>query len=106
VPELAVAVRSRRRIGTSAPWWLILPEQFVLVACTSRDLDHRAGAVLPGPELRWCRAVGVAYPVLAVAFMLTGGKPYYLAAYFPPAGPGAQPAVDWAGRAHRRRRPG
>ena len=25
----------------------------------------------------------MAYPVLAVAFMLTGGKPYYLAAYLP-----------------------
>ena len=39
--------------------------------------------------------------------MLTGGKPYYLAAYFPILlAAGAQPAVDWAGRAHRRRRAG
>jgi hypothetical protein len=49
----------------------------------------------------------VAYPVLAVAFMLTGGKPYYLAAYVPVLlAAGAQPAVDWARRARRRRRVG
>jgi hypothetical protein len=58
-------------------------------------------------ELRWCRAVGVAYPVLAVVFMVTGGKPYYLAVYFPVLlAAGAQPAVDWAGRAHRGHRAG
>ena len=41
----------------------------------------------------------MAYPVLAVAFMLTGGKPYYLAGMFPVLiGAGAQPAADWLAR--------
>ena len=108
-PELAVARSiAAGGSGTSAPWWLILPEQFVLVAWYFSPI-WITGLVrfFRDPELRWCRAVGVAYPVLAVAFMLTGGKPYYLAAYFPALlAAGAQPAVNWAGRAHRRRRTG
>jgi hypothetical protein len=105
-PELAVARSiAAGGSGTSAPWWLILPEQFVLVAWYFSPI-WITGLVrfFRDPGLRWCRAVGVAYPVLAVAFMLTGGKPYYLAAYLPVlVAAGAQPAVDWAGRAHRRR---
>jgi 4-amino-4-deoxy-L-arabinose transferase-like glycosyltransferase len=108
-PELTVAHSiAAGESGTSAPWWLILPEQFVLVAWYFSPI-WITGLVrlFRDPELRWCRAAGVAYPVLAVAFMLTGGKPYYLAAYFPILlAAGAQPAVDWAGRAHRRRRAG
>jgi len=43
--------------------------------------------------------------VLALAFMLTGGKPYYLAGMFPVLlAAGAQPAVDWAGRERARLR--
>ncbi len=108
-PELAVAHSiAAGGSGTSAPWWLILPEQFVLVAWYFSPI-WVTGLVrfFRDPGLRWCRAVGVVYPVLAVAFMLTGGKPYYLAAYFPALlAAGAQPAVDWAGRAHRRGRAG
>jgi hypothetical protein len=108
-PELAVAHSiAAGESGTSAPWWLILPEQLVLVAWYFSPI-WITGLVrfFRDPELRWCRAIGVAYPVLAVAFMLTGGKPYYLAAYIPVLlAAGAQPAVDWAGRAHRRRRAG
>jgi len=108
-PELAVARSiAAGGSGTSAPWWLILPEQFVLVAWYFSPI-WVTGLVrfFRDPGLRWCRAVGVVYPVLAVAFMLTGGKPYYLAAYFPALlAAGAQPAVDWAGRAHRRGRAG
>ena len=106
-PELAVAHSiAAGGSGTSAPWWLILPEQFVLIAwCFSPIWITGLVRFFRDPELRWCRAIGVAYPVLAVAFMLTGGKPYYLAAYFPALlAAGAQPVVDWAGRAHRRRR--
>ena len=82
-----------------------LPEQFGLVAWYFSPI-WITGLVrfFRDPGFRWCRAIGVAYPVLAVAFMLTGGKPYYLAGYFPALlAAGAQPAVDWAGRAHRRR---
>ena len=108
-PELTVARSiAAGGSGTSAPWWLILPEQFGLVAWYFSPISI-AGLVrfFRDPELRWCRAVGVAYPVLALAFMLTGGKPYYLAAYFPALlAAGAQPVVDWAGRLRRRRRAG
>jgi 4-amino-4-deoxy-L-arabinose transferase-like glycosyltransferase len=108
-PEITVAHSiAAGRSGTSAPWWLILPEQFALVAWYFSPI-WIIGLVrfFRDPELRWCRAVGVAYPVLAVAFMVTGGKPYYLAVYFPALlAAGVQPAVDWIRRARRRRRAG
>jgi hypothetical protein len=51
-------------------------------------------------ELRPYRAFGVAFGVLAVLFMATGGKPYYLAVMLPLLlAAGAQPAMDWIGRA-------
>jgi 4-amino-4-deoxy-L-arabinose transferase-like glycosyltransferase len=108
-PELAVAHSiAAGRSGTSAPWWLILPEQFVLVAAYFSPI-WIAGVMrfFRDPKLRWCRAVGVAYPLLAVAFMATGGKPYYLAAFLPVLlAAGAQPAVDWVHRARPRLRRG
>jgi hypothetical protein len=98
-PELTVAHSiAAGESGTSAPWWLIVPEQFVLVTwCFSPIWVAGLVRFFRDPELRWCRAVGVAYLVLAVAFMLTGGKPYYLATYSrsteaPPPGPGSQGA--------------
>lgn len=100
-PELAVAHSiASGGSGTSASWWLILPEQLVLVAPYFAPV-WIAGLVrlLRAPELRWCRALGVAYPVLAVSYMATGGKPYYLAGMFPVLlGAGAQPAIDWVAR--------
>ena len=102
-PELTVAHSiANGGSGTSAQWWLILPEQLSLIAPFLAPI-WIAGLVrlLRAPELRWCRAVGVAYPVLAVAFMATGGKPYYLAGMFPVLlGAGAQPTVDWIARGH------
>ncbi len=90
-PELAVARSiAAGGSGTSASWWLIVPEQFVLVAWYFSPI-WITGLVrfFRDPGLRWCRAVGVA------------------AAYFPALlAAGAQPAVDWAGRAHHRRRAG
>ena len=54
------------------------------------------------PELRWCRSLAVAWPVLAVVYMATGGKPYYLTVLFGvPLGAGAQPTIDWIRRARR-----
>jgi len=58
------------------------------------------------PALRWCRAIGWAYVVLAVVFLVTGGKGYYLAGLFPVLlATGAQPTIDWMrrGRAGLRR---
>lgn len=108
-PELTVAHSiAAGRSGSSAPWWLIVPEQFILVPAWFAPI-WIAGLVrlLRNPELHWCRAAGVAWPVLAVAFMVTGGKPYYLAAYLPVLiAAGAQPTVDWARRGYRGRRAG
>jgi 4-amino-4-deoxy-L-arabinose transferase-like glycosyltransferase len=100
-PELTVAHSiAAGGSGTSALWWQILPEQLVLVAPFFAPV-WIAGLIrlLRDRDLRWCLALGVAYPVLAAAFMLTGGKPYYLAGMFPVLlGAGAQPAADWLGR--------
>jgi 4-amino-4-deoxy-L-arabinose transferase-like glycosyltransferase len=106
-PELAVAHSiAAGNSGTSAPWWLIVPEQLVLVPVYFAPV-WMTGLVrlFRDPALRWCRAVGVAYPVLAVAFMFTGGKPYYLAGMFPVLlAAGAQPTVAWAARGRHRSR--
>jgi Dolichyl-phosphate-mannose-protein mannosyltransferase len=106
-PELAVAHSiAAGRSGTSAPWWLIVPEQLVLVPVYFAPVWITGLLrLLRDRELSWCRAIGVAYPVLAVVFMATGGKPYYLAVMFPVLlAAGAQPAVDWIARARSRRR--
>ena len=104
-PELSVAHSiAAGNSGSSAPWWLIVPEQLVLVPVYFAPV-WVSGLVrlFRDPALRWCRSIGVAYPVLAVAFMLTGGKPYYLAGMFPVLlAAGAQPAVDWIARARHR----
>ena len=106
-PEFAVARSiAAGRSGSSAPWWLIVPEQLVLVPVYFAPVWITGlMRLLRDPGLRWCRAVGIAYPVLAVVFMATGGKPYYLAAMFPVLlAAGAQPAADWIARTHARLR--
>jgi hypothetical protein len=108
-PELTVARSiAAGHSGTSAPWWLILPEQLLLVPVYFAPVWITGLLrLLRDPGLRWCRAVGIAYPVLAVVFMATGGKPYYLAAMFPVLlAAGAQPAAGWIGRTHARLRRG
>jgi hypothetical protein len=85
-----------------------VPEQFVLVSWYFSPV-WIAGLVrlFRDPGLRWCQAVGVAHPVLAVVFMATGGKPYYLAGTFPVLlGAGAEPAVAWLRRGQMRLRRG
>jgi len=108
-PELSVAHSiAAGKSGSSAPWWLIVPEQFGLVPWYFAPI-WIAGLVrlFRDPGLRWCRAVGVAWPVLAILFMATGGKPYYLAGMFPVLlAAGAQPAADWAARQRARLRHG
>ena len=102
-PELALARSiAAGGTGTSAPWWLILPEQFDGRVVLLAGLVRRAGAVLRD-RIRWCRAVGVAYLALAVVFMVTGGKPNYLSVYLP-AGGSRRPARGELGRACAPRR--
>jgi Dolichyl-phosphate-mannose-protein mannosyltransferase len=103
-PELAISRSiASGGSGTSAPRWALVPEQLVLVSPYLAAV-WLTGLVrlLRGGALRWCRALGVAYLVLVVVFLVTGGKPYYLAGMFPLLlAAGAQPVVDWARRGRR-----
>lgn len=55
------------------------------------------------PEIRWARAFAVAYPLLAVAVLAIGGKPYYvLPLLIVILAAGAEPAVRWAHTVRRR----
>src|SRR4051794_27005222 len=95
--ELARAIAAGSS-GTSEPWYLFLPFQLVLVS----PLLVPVWAVgwwrlARDPALRLWRAFAVASAVLAVVFLATGGKPYYLAGLYPVLlAAGAQPVVAWA----------
>ncbi len=92
--------------GTSEPRALFVPFQLGLVS------PYLAPIWIVGlirlfrdPTLRWCRAIGWAYALLAVLFLALGGKPYYLGGMFPVLlAAGAQPSVDWARRGRARLR--
>ena len=80
--------------GTSAPRWLLLPYQLVLVSPWLTPL-WLAGAVRLFRDAR-LRALAWTYPLLVLAFVLTGGKPYYLGGMFPLLlAAGAGPTVAW-----------
>ena len=100
-PALAVAGSiAGGSSGTSTPRWLLRPSQLVLVSPYLAPV-WITGLVrlLRAPALRWCRPVGVASLVLAVVYVVAGGKSYYLAGVLPAlVAAGAQPAVDWVGR--------
>jgi dolichyl-phosphate-mannose-protein mannosyltransferase len=84
--------------GSSQPRWLLLPMQLVLVSPFLVPV-WVAGLVrlLRDPDVRDVRFLGWAYVVLAVAFLVTGGKPYYLAQLSPALlGAGAVPVARWA----------
>lgn len=87
--------------GSSEPWWLFVPFQFVLVGVL----------LVPVWVAGWWRlardpayrAFPAAYVVLAVVFLVTGGKPYYLAGLYPVLlAAGADPVLRWASRPGRR----
>lgn len=89
--------------GTSAARWAILPEQLLLGGLLAPVWIAGLVRLLRGESLRWARALGAAWVVLAVVFTIAGGKPYYLSGMYPVLfGAGAQPALDWL----RRHRPG
>jgi hypothetical protein len=55
------------------------------------------------PALRWARAFGLAYPVVAAAVIGLGGKPYYAVPLLVPAlAAGAEPTLAWLRRGRRR----
>jgi len=84
--------------GTSEPWYLFLPFQLVLVSALLVPVWAIGWwRLLRTPALRAWRCFAVAYVLLALLFMVTGGKPYYLAGLYPVLlAAGAQPALDWA----------
>ena len=83
--------------GSSQPWWLFLPMQLVLVS------PVLVAMWLPGlvrlwraAELRPVRSFAVAYVLLALVFLVSGGKPYYLAGLYPVLlAAGAPAVVGW-----------
>jgi 4-amino-4-deoxy-L-arabinose transferase-like glycosyltransferase len=92
--------------GTSTSRWQI-PVQQLYLASPPLDPVWIAGllALWRCQSLRWCRAFGVAYAVLVVVVIVTGGKPYYVALAFPLLlAAGAQPAIDWVQRTRARLR--
>ena len=74
---------------SSQPRWLLLPFQFLLVSPVLAPV-WIAGlvALLRRPALRAFRFFAIAWAVLVVVFLVTGGKPYYLAGLFPVAARG------------------
>src|SRR3954452_20106169 len=62
---------------SSQPWWAIVPFQFLLVSPVLAPV-WIAGLVrlARAPEMREFRFFAVAWVLLAVVFMATGGKPY------------------------------
>ncbi len=106
-PELTVARSiANGGSGTSAPRWAVLPEQLELVSLFLAPV-WIVGLLrlLRDPALRWCRALGIAYLVLVLVFIVAGGKPYYLGGMFALLlAAGAQPVVDWMRRGRPRAR--
>ncbi|MBA2574736.1 MAG: glycosyltransferase family 39 protein [Nocardioidaceae bacterium] len=95
--ELSAAIAAGGS-GTSEPWWSFLPFQLVLISPLLVPV-WAAGLwrLARDPGLRTYRAFAVAYPLLAVVFMVTGGKPYYLAGLYPVLlAAGAEPTLRWA----------
>ena len=90
--------------GTSEPWYAVLPYQVLLVSPVLVPVWAVGWWRLArDPGLRTWRAFAVAYVLLAVLFMATGGKPYYLAGLYPVLlAAGAEPVVRWAGGRARR----
>lgn len=69
---------------SSEPWWAIVPFQLLLISPFLAPV-WIAGLVsfFRNPGMRELRFFAWAWVVLAVVFMVTGGKPYYLAGLLP-----------------------
>jgi 4-amino-4-deoxy-L-arabinose transferase-like glycosyltransferase len=92
---------------SSEPWWAIIPFQFLLISPVLAPI-WIAGLVglFRDQRLREFRFIGWAWVLLAIVFMASGGKPYYLAGLLPALlGAGAVATDRWLdrGRATLRR---
>jgi 4-amino-4-deoxy-L-arabinose transferase-like glycosyltransferase len=86
--------------ASSEPWWAIVPFQVLLISPLLAPV-WIAGLVrlFRAEEMRDFRFLAWAWVVLAVVFMVSGGKPYYLAGLFGVLlGAGAVVAEGWVGR--------
>jgi Dolichyl-phosphate-mannose-protein mannosyltransferase len=106
-PELTVSRGiANGASGSSTPRWLFLPEQLAVISVFLAPV-WIAGLVrlFRAAELRFARAIGWAYALLAVVFVIAGGKAYYLLGIYPPLlAAGAQPTLNWTRRGRRRLR--
>ncbi|MDN5747185.1 MAG: glycosyltransferase family 39 protein [Pseudonocardia sp.] len=95
--ELSAAIAAGSS-GTSEPWYAFPPYQLLLVSPLLVPVWALGWWRLArSTELRPWRGFAVAYVVLAVVFMVTGGKPYYLAGLYPVLlAAGAEPVLRWA----------
>jgi 4-amino-4-deoxy-L-arabinose transferase-like glycosyltransferase len=92
--------------ASSQPRWALLPFQFLLISPVLAPV-WIAGlvALMRDWRLRSFRFFAVAWLVLVLIFLATGGKPYYLAGMFPVLlGAGAAPVDRWLERGRRRLR--
>lgn len=107
-PQLAVSGAIAAGGSTSsAPWWQIVPFQ-ALLAGPPLAIVWIAGLarLFRDPAVRNVRFLAWAWVLLAVVFMVVGGKPYYLAGLLPLLNAaGAGPVIAWVdhGRARLRR---
>lgn len=90
--------------GTSEPWYLFLPFQLVMVSPLLVPVWALGWwRFARDPALRPWRAFAVAFVLLAALFVVTGGKPYYLAGLYPVLlAAGAAPVLAWARAARLR----
>ena len=106
-PQLALSTSiAGGHSGTSQPRWLFVPYQVVLISPVLVPV-WVAGLRRLGrdPRLARWRCLAVAYLVLVVIFVLTGGKPYYLCGMYPALlAAGAEPTLAWVHRGARRQR--
>jgi 4-amino-4-deoxy-L-arabinose transferase-like glycosyltransferase len=92
--------------GSSEPRWRLIPDQFLIMGPPLAPV-WIAGLwrLVRSPALRRWRFLAVAYGVLVVVFLATGGKPYYLAGTYPVLfAAGAGPTIGWLRRGARRGR--
>ena len=88
---------------SSQPWWAIVPFQLLLVSPVLAPV-WIAGLVrlFRAPAVRPYRFLAWAWVVLAVVFMASAGKPYYLAGLLPALlGAGAVSVDGWLARGRR-----
>jgi len=100
-PQLALsAAIANGSSGSSEPWYLFLPLQLVLISPLLVPVwAVGLGRLARDPRLRPWRCFALAYLLLALLFLLTGGKPYYLGGLYPVLlAAGAPPVLDWARR--------